>query len=116
MTEFLEIYSQTGMVGIVGAMCVYMVYHITKSSHKNADDIGDLMVENKGQSETMENMEGAATMAPQAEEYVPSPAINSYKKSADFEEQKKTPEDFYNPNAVEGEDADPYRETYSGEL
>ena len=58
MTEFLEIYSQTGMVGIVGAMCVYMVYHITKSSHKNADDIGDLMVENKGQSETLENMEG----------------------------------------------------------
>jgi len=58
MTDFLEIYSQTGMVGIVGAMCVYMVYHITKSSHKNADGIGDLMVENKGQSETMENMEG----------------------------------------------------------
>ena len=58
MIDFLEIYSQTGMVGIVGAMCVYMVYHITKSSHKNADGIGDLMVENKGQSETMENMEG----------------------------------------------------------
>ena len=58
MVDFLEIYSQTGMVGIVGAMCVYLVYHITKSSHKNADDIGDLMVENKGQSETLENMEG----------------------------------------------------------
>jgi len=58
MIDFLEIYSQTGMVGIVGAMCVYLVYHITKSSHKNADDIGDLMVENKGQSETLENMEG----------------------------------------------------------
>jgi len=58
MIDFLEIYSQTGMVGIVGAMCVYMVYHITKSSHKNADGIGDLMIENKGQSETMENMEG----------------------------------------------------------
>jgi len=58
MTEFLEIYSQTGMVGIVGAMCVYLVYNIIKSSHKNTDGIGDLMVENKGQSETMENMEG----------------------------------------------------------
>jgi len=58
MTDFLEIYSQTGMVGIVGAMCVYMVYHITKSSHKNADDIGDLMIENKGQSENIENVEG----------------------------------------------------------
>ena len=58
MTEFLEIYSQTGMVGIVGAMCVYMVYNNIKTSHKQADDIGDLMIENKGQSETMENMEG----------------------------------------------------------
>jgi len=58
MTEFLEIYSQTGMVGIVGAMCVYMVYNNIKTSHKQADDIEDLMIENKGQSETMENMEG----------------------------------------------------------
>jgi len=58
MTDFLEIYSQTGMVGIVGAMCVYMVYNNIKTSHKQADDIADLMIENKGQSETMENMEG----------------------------------------------------------
>ena len=58
MTEFIELYSQTGMVGIVGAMCVYMVYNNIKTSHKQADDIGDLMIENKGQSETMENMEG----------------------------------------------------------
>ena len=58
MTEFLEIYSQTGMVGIVGAMCVYMVYNNIKTSHKQADDIGDLMVGYKGLSETMENMEG----------------------------------------------------------
>ena len=46
------------MVGIVGAMCVYMVYNNIKTSHKQADDIEDLMIENKGQSETMENMEG----------------------------------------------------------
>ena len=58
MSDFLEIYSQTGMVGIVGAMCVYMVYNNIKTSHKQADDIADLMIENKGQSETMENMEG----------------------------------------------------------
>jgi len=58
MTEFLEIYSQTGMVGIVGAMCVYMVYNNIKTSDKQADDIGDLMVGYKGLSETMENMEG----------------------------------------------------------
>ena len=58
MIDFLEIYSQTGMVGIVGAMCVYMVYNNIKTSHKQADDIGDLMIGYKGLSETMENMEG----------------------------------------------------------
>ena len=58
MTEFLEIYSQTGMVGIVGAMCVYMVYNNIKTSHKQADDIGDLMIGYKGLFETVENMEG----------------------------------------------------------
>ena len=58
MSDFLEIYSQTGMVGIVGAMCVYMVYNNIKTSHKQADDIGDLMIGYKGLSETMENMEG----------------------------------------------------------
>ena len=58
MTDFLEIYSQTGMVGIVGAMCVYMVYNNIKTSHKQADDIGDLMIGYKGLFETVENMEG----------------------------------------------------------
>ena len=58
MIDFLEIYSQTGMVGIVGAMCVYMVYNNIKTSHKQADDIGDLMIGYKGLFETVENMEG----------------------------------------------------------
>ena len=58
MSDFLEIYSQTGMVGIVGAMCVYMVYNNIKTSHKQADDIEGLMIGYKGLSETMENMEG----------------------------------------------------------
>ena len=58
MVDFLEIYSQTGMVGIVGAMCVYMVYNNIKTSHKQADDIGDLMIGYKGLFETVENMEG----------------------------------------------------------
>ena len=46
------------MVGIVGAMCVYMVYNNIKTSHKQADDIGDLMIGYKGLFETVENMEG----------------------------------------------------------
>jgi len=35
-----------------------MVYNNIKTSHKQADDIGDLMIGYKGLSETMENMEG----------------------------------------------------------
>jgi len=58
MIDFLEIYSQTGMVGIVGAMCVYMVYNNIKTSHKNTEGISDIKIENKGMSETQENMEG----------------------------------------------------------
>ena len=46
------------MVGIVGAMCVYMVYNNIKTSHKQADDIADLMIGYKGLFETVENMEG----------------------------------------------------------
>ena len=51
MGEFLEVYSQTGMVGIVGMMCVYMVYNNVKTAHKNTEDISR-------QSETLENVEG----------------------------------------------------------
>ena len=58
MEEFLALYSEAGMIGVVGAMFVFMVYQNAKRSDQQAEAIEDLRVENKGQSETLENMEG----------------------------------------------------------
>ena len=57
MEEFLSIYAEAGMVGVVGAMFVYMVYQNTRRSDKQAESIEELQVINKGQEETLENME-----------------------------------------------------------
>ena len=58
MEEFLAIYSEAGMIGIVGAMFVFMVYQNAKRSDSQAESISELQVINKGQEETLENMEG----------------------------------------------------------
>jgi hypothetical protein len=58
MEEFLSIYAEAGMVGVVGAMFVYMVYQNARRSDKQAESIEELQVVNKGQEETLENMEG----------------------------------------------------------
>jgi hypothetical protein len=56
--EFLALYSEAGMIGVVGAMFVFMVYSMNKRGNEQADAIKKLQIENKGQSETLENMEG----------------------------------------------------------
>ena len=58
MEEFLAIYAEAGMVGVVGAMFIYMVYQNARRSDKQAESIEELQVVNKGQEETLENMEG----------------------------------------------------------
>ena len=58
MIEFLEIYSEAGMIGVVGAMFVYLVVSLSQKSLKQQESLEDLRIENKGQSETLENMEG----------------------------------------------------------
>lgn len=58
MEEFLAVYSEAGMIGIVGAMFVFMVYSMNKRGNEQAEAIQELKIENKGQSETLENMEG----------------------------------------------------------
>ena len=50
MEEFLALYSEAGMIGVVGAMFVFMVYQNAKRSDQQADDLEDLKVENQGQS------------------------------------------------------------------
>jgi|TARA_R100000789_G_scaffold22240_1_gene24990 hypothetical protein len=57
MGQFIALYAEAGMVGVVGAMFVYMVYQNTRRSDKQAESIEELQVINKGQEETLENME-----------------------------------------------------------
>ena len=56
--DFLAVYSEAGMIGVVGAMFVYMVYSMNSRCNEQAEALQNLKVENKGQSETLENMEG----------------------------------------------------------
>tara|TARA_R100000458_G_C8261107_1_gene236595 strand:- start:119 stop:439 length:321 start_codon:yes stop_codon:yes gene_type:complete len=58
MEEFLALYSEAGMIGVVGAMFMFMVYSMNKRGNEQAESLQNLKVENKGQSETLENMEG----------------------------------------------------------
>ena len=46
------------MIGIVGAMFVFMVYQNAKRAESQADDLEALKVENEGQSKNIENIEG----------------------------------------------------------
>jgi predicted nucleic acid-binding Zn-ribbon protein len=55
--DFLEIYSEAGMIGVVGAMFVYMVYSMNRRGNEQADALQNLKIENKGQSENIQNIE-----------------------------------------------------------
>ena len=55
--DFMAIYSEAGMIGIVGALLVYMVFSMNKRGLEQAEALQDLKTENRGQSETLENME-----------------------------------------------------------
>ena len=56
--DFLELYQEGGMIAVVGAMFMFLVYSLNKRSGEQANTLEDLKIENKGQSETLENMEG----------------------------------------------------------
>ena len=56
--DFLALYSEAGMIGVVGAMFVFMVYSMNKRGNEQAESLQDLKTENRGQSETLENTEG----------------------------------------------------------
>ena len=58
IVDFLAVYSEAGMIGVVGAMFVFMVYSMNKRGNEQAEALQNLKIENKGQSETLENMEG----------------------------------------------------------
>ena len=54
----MALYGEAGMIGVVGAMFVYLVVSLSNKSAKQQETLENLKVENKGQSETLENMEG----------------------------------------------------------
>ena len=54
----MEIYAEGGMIAVVGALLVYVVYSMNRRGTTQAEDLQDLKTENRGQSETLENMEG----------------------------------------------------------
>ena len=56
--DFLALYGEAGMIGVVGAMFVYLVVSLSNKSAQQQGTLENLKVENKGQSETLENMEG----------------------------------------------------------
>ena len=56
--EFMEVYAEGGMIGVAGLLLVYMVFSMNKRGSEQAESLQDLKTENRGQSETLENMEG----------------------------------------------------------
>ena len=56
--DYLAIYGEAGMIGVVGAMFVYLVVSLSNKSAQQQETLEKLKVENRGQSETLENMEG----------------------------------------------------------
>ena len=56
--DFLAIYGEAGMIGVVGAMFVYLVISLSNKSARQQEQLEKKKIENKGQSETLQNMEG----------------------------------------------------------
>jgi predicted RNase H-like nuclease (RuvC/YqgF family) len=56
--DMMAIYGEAGMIGICGALLVYLVMSLSKKSEAQQVSLKDLEVENKGQSESINNMEG----------------------------------------------------------
>ena len=56
--EWMEFYQEYGTVGVMIAIAVWMIVRQGKTNDRNSASIENLTVENRGQSETLENMEG----------------------------------------------------------
>jgi archaellum component FlaC len=56
--DLIAAYQEGGMVLCVAMMFVYLVVSMSKKNEAQQQSLENLKVENKGQSETLENMEG----------------------------------------------------------
>jgi len=57
MKEFLTLYSEAGMIGVVGAMFMFLVYSMSKRANDQAKALENLKVENEEQSVRIANIE-----------------------------------------------------------
>jgi predicted nucleic acid-binding Zn-ribbon protein len=57
MIDFLKIYSEAGMIGVVGAMFVFLVYSMSRRASQQADALENLKIENEEQSTRIANIE-----------------------------------------------------------
>ena len=57
MEEFIKLYAEAGMIGVVACMFVFMVYQNAKRAEQQAEDLEALKIENEGQSKNIENIE-----------------------------------------------------------
>ena len=57
MKEFLTLYSEAGMIGVVGAMFMFLVYSMSRRATQQAEALEDLKVENEEQSVRISNIE-----------------------------------------------------------
>ena len=56
--DFMAVYGEAGMIGVVGVMFVYLVVSMSRKSESQQQTLEDLKIENRAQSETLENIEG----------------------------------------------------------
>ena len=54
MEEFIKLYAEAGMIGVVACMFVFMVYQNAKRAESQAEDIDALRIHNEGQSKQIE--------------------------------------------------------------
>ena len=57
MEEFLALYSEAGMIGVVGAMFMFLVYSMSKRASQQAEALENLKIENEEQSTRIANIE-----------------------------------------------------------
>ena len=57
MKEFLLLYSEAGMIGVVGAMFMFLVYSMNRRAIQQAEALENLKVENEEQSVRISNIE-----------------------------------------------------------
>ena len=57
MKEFLTLYSEAGMIGVVGAMFMFLVYSMSRRATQQAEALDNLKVENEEQSVRISNIE-----------------------------------------------------------